>query len=477
MDPPACRSNKKRRGPVQTPRCDGAGNESAAAAANPIAPAAMPLINSSMSTHLPTYLSQHLLNTDARHTVLPDFDLASLPRAGRYLPQATGSSSVLFKMECGMGGDSRLSDVDHLVPLQAGEFIYSGVGDKGEIPFSLFNGEFFDTQYSLSGGTTTLLPLQEPLSIDSVDSVASWGTTTYSPPESTVSGTSSTVPFDIMSEMSVPPSAAANAPGRGASSSPSPLSRGPSPLSCNGSLAATISTTALATAANHTIGATTTKDKDRTGTGNEYVCLARKCEATFPKVEGLQLHAWTAHRHACLWDNGDNGSCESFATREELNWHVKKEHLLICPVLGCRENAFPSREIIDCHLKCVHQDSSDSLAKVYRIDSSIGNINSSSLLRQPTRAKSPQPDASTSTGPVIRANTGKRKPVDSSEDRALKMQMSIGASKNRCRGQLRAVVEKRFKQRDGKTPRRPFLLPPVFSLPFSLFLTCIGIMR
>ncbi|KAI1386008.1 uncharacterized protein F4822DRAFT_438396 [Hypoxylon trugodes] len=172
------------------------------------------------------------------------------------------------------------------------------------------------------------------------------------------------------------------------------------------------------------------------GVDCQHVCFKDNCDAKFANKEDFELHSRVGHLHICLW--GDNGPCDSagFATREELNWHVKREHLLLCPVLGCAEGAFASKDLLDCHLKCAHGSTAADKDNFPR---------PSSLLNP---ADIP---AGASTKSAQKQVSSMKSAVD--EDKALKMEMSIGISKKRCREQLRAVLERRMKRANGNTPK------------------------
>ncbi|KAI1097892.1 hypothetical protein F4804DRAFT_346802 [Jackrogersella minutella] len=168
----------------------------------------------------------------------------------------------------------------------------------------------------------------------------------------------------------------------------------------------------------------------------EYKCTRRNCEARFSRKEELDLHSRVGHSHICLW--GNNGPCDSagFATREELNWHVKREHLLLCPVPGCTEGAFVSGDILNCHMKCAHSSvTTDKNVSVQQIN----------LLGAPAASSETTPTSS-----QMESSATTPKPI---EDKTLKMEMSIGISKKRCREQLKTVLEKRVKRINGGTPR------------------------
>ncbi|KAI0186425.1 hypothetical protein EV127DRAFT_346307 [Xylaria flabelliformis] len=140
----------------------------------------------------------------------------------------------------------------------------------------------------------------------------------------------------------------------------------------------------------------------------------------------------SGHLHVCNW--GGNGSCESgyFATREELSRHVKIEHLLECPIPGCTEITFETRNLLAVHMEWDHSNSDDSTA--CRTTDLLGtNL-------------APQHDDS----PAEKTVANKTSPAD---DRNLKMEMSIGISKKRCREQLKTVLEKRLRRANGMSWR------------------------
>ncbi|KAI0129099.1 hypothetical protein BJ170DRAFT_580148 [Xylariales sp. AK1849] len=170
----------------------------------------------------------------------------------------------------------------------------------------------------------------------------------------------------------------------------------------------------------------------------EYVCLAPGCEAKFLQNKDLEAHDQIAHSHACLWR--DNGPCKSggFATRDALNWHVKSEHLLVCPVLGCTATSFATKNVLDCHVRWAHKN----------IDLEKGEVacQSSNLLGGLTMQRS----LSSSSSAEVQASGIKREPSD---DRRLKTEMSIAISKKRCREQLKKIIDKKCKTGNAATPR------------------------
>ncbi|KAK7966823.1 uncharacterized protein PG986_001100 [Apiospora aurea] len=150
----------------------------------------------------------------------------------------------------------------------------------------------------------------------------------------------------------------------------------------------------------------------------------------------------------CRWN--ENGPCRSgsFINREELNWHVKMEHLLECPVLGCVEGSFSNKEVLDCHVRWGHK--SARLDDAATTTTQVGNLEtnrtqSSSLISKKAEMEKPPAIA----GPA--------------QDRLLKMEMSIGISKRRCREKLRGALEKKICRQNGpaklaESPRTPRLI-------------------
>ncbi|KAI0514618.1 hypothetical protein F5B22DRAFT_636952 [Xylaria bambusicola] len=137
--------------------------------------------------------------------------------------------------------------------------------------------------------------------------------------------------------------------------------------------------------------------------------------------------------HVCLW--GSNGVCSSggFATRAELNRHVKMEHLLECPVPGCTETVFETRDLLACHVQWDHNNSDNPNTAVCRTANLLGGCLA----------------ASQDVANDLSADAAVAKRPNTVEDRVLKMEMSIGISKRRCREQLRTVLEKRFRRTNG----------------------------
>ena len=368
------------------------------------AAAAVPLHDASQAPH----------TTNAEAAAAPS-TAQFLPWGGRGFPQQPVSPALLFDIE---RRDSTFSDLGlvSLNPqsqLQSPEFIYGGGNNNGEgTKLALPNngGGLFDMPWGAA----------PPRPLSSVGSAA-----TCSPPESTSSGMLS-VPIDFASVTE------STAPLHHCDGTWSSCSRDPSPRGQSVSVPPRHGEGE----AGETAGPGKQED-----TGDEYVCLAFRCEAKFARGEDLELHARTAHEHVCLW--GRDGPCDhpGFATRAELNWHVKREHLLICPVLGCKDSAFPSAEVVDCHLKYVH----GGLKEESHQD---GAAPPSGFLPAPARPASPPTAAPASA--VELKKLGKK--MDTPDDRILKMNLSIGTSKKRCREQLRAVLVKRAKRANGKLP-------------------------
>ncbi|KAI1799417.1 hypothetical protein F4811DRAFT_105914 [Daldinia bambusicola] len=175
------------------------------------------------------------------------------------------------------------------------------------------------------------------------------------------------------------------------------------------------------------------KERISTSTDGYYICPRDTCGAKFSNKKDLETHPSIEHRHICLW--GDKGPCSSagFATSEELNWHVKREHLLLCPVPGCAEDTFASRDLLDCHLKYAHANTTAAQ------NDSFKPVN----LLEAGKASPAAPGADGQT--QISINN-----LKAMEGEAFGMKTAVDLSKRRCRDQLEAIVKKRANKAKGK---------------------------
>lgn len=155
----------------------------------------------------------------------------------------------------------------------------------------------------------------------------------------------------------------------------------------------------------------------------------------------------------CNW-----AGCASpvFLSRDGLNWHVKAEHLVICPVPGCPETSFHSSLMLRSHVRVAHTEfDPDSGTNV----SGVGGRKAFAQTLQPI-LPSPGGDG----GPEVAhieptgkqeaeeesAETPKSKPrARDSDFAAVKMTQLVAKSKKRCRDQLQKVVERRAKRANG----------------------------
>lgn len=96
------------------------------------------------------------------------------------------------------------------------------------------------------------------------------------------------------------------------------------------------------------------------------LCLAPSCQARFPSEAQLNAHYQAIHVASqpihsgrqqpysssesltCSWTLCGAGG---FTSQNALVWHVKAEHLLLCPVPGCCDRVFPSRKQVDGHVR------------------------------------------------------------------------------------------------------------------------------
>ena len=179
--------------------------------------------------------------------------------------------------------------------------------------------------------------------------------------------------------------------------------------------------------------------REPVGLPNNYLCLGPHCDAKFSEEDELQDHVNTVHSHTCNW-----ASCRvpGFKTREGLNWHVKAEHLLICPVRGCgeSENDFQTKKILDSHIRVAHPNANPEALEGQKGDEAKGRTKSVTPVMPPP-APAPKPD-----------DEATRKPTpawDAVNDPATKMALSIVASKKRCQERLKSVLEKKLKRAVG----------------------------
>ncbi|KAJ9145369.1 DNA polymerase epsilon subunit 1 [Pleurostoma richardsiae] len=190
-----------------------------------------------------------------------------------------------------------------------------------------------------------------------------------------------------------------------------------------------------------------------TASGDEYLCLAPQCDARYGTHDLLDEHVRSAHAadsFTCNW-----AECESavFTTRDGLNWHVKAEHLLVCPVLGCRYGAgFQSQKLLESHIRAAHPNEKGPTAQT--CNDGFANLGGRRATCQAESLSSPQRTL-TLLGPERLATSTQR--VDTSEERALKMTLSVATSKRRCREQLRRILDKRtrrnYQARTAQSPR------------------------
>ncbi|KAI0115401.1 hypothetical protein F4814DRAFT_320889 [Daldinia grandis] len=159
------------------------------------------------------------------------------------------------------------------------------------------------------------------------------------------------------------------------------------------------------------------------------------CRAKFTSKRDLEINSGVGQRHICLW--GNKGPCSSagFVTTEELNWHVKREHLLLCPVPGCAEDTFVSKDVLNCHLKCTHGSTTAVQNAVLKPANLLETVPApaESAVSSQTQASIKNPNAM--------------------GEKTLGIKMSLDISKKNCRDKLKAVLEKRMKKANGDTPK------------------------
>ncbi|EON98450.1 putative zinc finger protein 585a protein [Phaeoacremonium minimum UCRPA7] len=178
-----------------------------------------------------------------------------------------------------------------------------------------------------------------------------------------------------------------------------------------------------------------------------YLCLAPQCSARFHSHDRLEQHIKTAHSHVCNW-----AGCKSpsYATRDGLSWHVKADHLLICPVPGCDMTAFPNSNVIGIHVKSAHPSAVGELEAASKQAAQANNLPQATPLLPANGCLS---SLSTGSSQAGLANPPK---LNTAEEKAKMMNLSITRSKERCRRQLREVLERRMKRMNRQQPSSQF---------------------
>lgn len=120
----------------------------------------------------------------------------------------------------------------------------------------------------------------------------------------------------------------------------------------------------------------------------------------------------------CNW-----GGCQSaFKTHAALAWHVKAEHLLICPVEGCTEGPFGSGKMVEGHVDVVH-------------------LKKEKGVREWSLEVGKTTGADVEKGPVVHESAQGDKGKDAVEGR-----YAIEAKKRKCQEQLDQAVERKAKR-------------------------------
>jgi hypothetical protein len=170
------------------------------------------------------------------------------------------------------------------------------------------------------------------------------------------------------------------------------------------------------------------------------LCLGPSCNKAFADEHELKSHVQAVHTHTCNW-----AACgqPSFSTKEGLIAHVKAEHLLICPVVGCPDAAvsFQSKKLLGSHVRVAHSDGPITITKE--------NMHKMTP-QQPAIATESSPISGQRT--VAAPDTPTGNPKAAINDRAVRNFLSVLATKKRCKEQLRTVIEKKRKKANGISP-------------------------
>lgn len=167
--------------------------------------------------------------------------------------------------------------------------------------------------------------------------------------------------------------------------------------------------------------------------GEQLVCLAPKCQTTFDSPAELDAHIQSLHTFPCNWTGCGQ---PSFSSHNGLVWHVKAEHLLVCPSPGCTEtSAFASTRLLKSHIAVAHPEQADGF-KEWKL----------------TPETSSNAKASTMTGSPVMRRTGSASGAATPKNLADVVDSATASSKRKCAEQLRSIVEKRARNSSGMPP-------------------------
>ncbi|KAF4508492.1 hypothetical protein G6O67_004860 [Ophiocordyceps sinensis] len=143
-----------------------------------------------------------------------------------------------------------------------------------------------------------------------------------------------------------------------------------------------------------------------------------------------------ANAYSCNWSGCRN---PGFSSRDALAWHVKAEHLIVCPVPGCPEPSFPSPRMLLSHIAVAHPDVGKDRVKDWQLSP-----------QTPSSAEGPrEPPA---PAPSDGKGKGKAPQTEAENRRVGATTCSVAATKRKYQDQLRSVVEKKARK-GGGTPR------------------------
>lgn len=134
--------------------------------------------------------------------------------------------------------------------------------------------------------------------------------------------------------------------------------------------------------------------------------------------------------YPCDWAGCGHKQKRVYATHGELVWHVKAEHLLVCPASGCVEGPFGSARMVAAHLAVAHPEIGAEVVKEWQLEPTAPSEGKTTTKRAepvPTKAVEQQPQEAA------------RVVVESGFD-------YLASKKRRCREQLQSIVERRIKR-------------------------------
>jgi hypothetical protein len=182
--------------------------------------------------------------------------------------------------------------------------------------------------------------------------------------------------------------------------------------------------------------------------------LSEISDASSPRLSPARAATASAggsSRNRCSW-----AGCMHlhFPSHEELVWHVKADHLLVCPAPGCVETTFVSARHVTTHLAVAHPELGLGEVKEWSLDKQkvsppvVEDAEVVADQEEEERSKTPQPVVQPLDQPRVKQKRPTPPPATVPvEDPMTKELLSVATSKRKCQEQLRSAIEKRAKKR------------------------------